>query len=276
MTSTSLASFDLSETYSSNGARKFVPGALSAGWPKFRRTAISTRMRAASAFASRVLTRSAGLGSGLPRAGRSGFGSLIFWRVASRSGLTTLSSKRTRCACCRPRSEIGAGMREQTKDQGNLKRLAGEFAKRLMKIGDRKFFIVKIGPRLWCQPRADGLIAAVLKESRSQRDRGPRSDARFFLANLLWRAPRSRFERRRFPEVNGSRSIPNNRRQSNPSTPAPKNIILRIEQQAIGVACTGNQAVLPEDLVEETGPVKNRSDLVPRPVPRATDRRAGP
>src|ERR1700730_227244 len=62
---------------------------------------------------------------------------------------------------------ISTGMREQTKDPGDLERLAGQFAKRLMKIGNRQIFIVKVGTCLCGETRTDRLIAAVLKECAS-------------------------------------------------------------------------------------------------------------
>lgn len=59
---------------------------------------------------------------------------------------------------------IAAGPREQTKDPWDLQRFARQFADRSMKIRDRQFFVAKIGPGLSGDSRADGKIAAVLKE----------------------------------------------------------------------------------------------------------------
>src|SRR6516165_11515095 len=65
MTSARRSLFDLSETYSSMGARNAAPGKFSGRCSGLFRRPVSKRTKESSAFASSVLTRSGGLGSAL-------------------------------------------------------------------------------------------------------------------------------------------------------------------------------------------------------------------
>ena len=145
--STSLGSFGRSATYSSKGAKKFVPGALSAGWPKFRRAAISTRMRASSAFASRVLTRSGWSGIGFAARGKQWirFAHLLPGGIQERLDHAIFKKNPLRVL---PSLDPGLlpDWANKLNTKGISQRFAGQFAERSMKICDREFFITKIRP----------------------------------------------------------------------------------------------------------------------------------
>ena len=136
MMSTSRGSFGLSATYSSKGARKIVPGAPSAGWPKFRRAAISTRIKRGERFCFQGADPVGWSGIGFAARGEQRIWFAHFLAGGVEQGLDHAVFKENSLRVLPSSVRIGAGMGEQTKDPGNLQRFAGQFAERPMKICD--------------------------------------------------------------------------------------------------------------------------------------------